>query len=332
MTTHIWVWIQHGQGDIESDSLGLIHEAARLIAKDPDSGTITALVFGAELEPVLDELENYGIHRILYSSEERFHAYQGESFAQTLNTLAQDENPSFIFFAQNARTADLAPRLAALMESAMVSHAMDLTITPDHQAVAVRPRSNGYLFQHLFLDRHHPPLICFNPSVLSSPEPDKSFKTKRVHYLPGPDTDALKTRLIEVVEATAQDLDLEEADIIVAGGRGAGDAEQFRLIHDLAGLLGGPVGGTRPVIDEGILPYERQIGQTGKLVKPRLLINCGISGANEYTAGIEKSKMMISLNTDERARIFNFSDLGLVGDLTLILPIAIDRIRQLKKP
>ena len=149
--------------------------------------------------------------------------------------------------------------------------------------------------------------------------------------VPAPDAaDDLKTRTVDVIEAAPEDLDLEEADIIVACGRGIGKGEAFDVIHELARAIGGSVGGTRPIIDWGALPYERQIGQTGKYVSPRLIINCGISGANEYTAGMEKSQQIIAIDINPRARMFRFADLGVVGDAHEILPSLIERVKELK--
>jgi electron transfer flavoprotein alpha subunit len=142
--------------------------------------------------------------------------------------------------------------------------------------------------------------------------------------------DDLKTRTVQVIEAAPEELDLTEADIIVAGGRGVGKGEAFDIIHALARAIGGSVGGTRPIIDWGDLPYERQIGQTGKYVSPRLIINCGISGANEYTAGMEKSQQVIAIDRNPRARMFRFADLGVIGDLHEILPELISRIEDQK--
>jgi electron transfer flavoprotein alpha subunit len=141
----------------------------------------------------------------------------------------------------------------------------------------------------------------------------------------------LETKLIKVIEADPEDLDIDEADIIVSGGRGVGKDEAFGIIHDLARTIGGSVAATRPVIDWQTLPYERQIGQTGKTVIPRLIINCGISGANEYTAGMEKSQLVIAINTDSRARIFRFADLGIIGDVHEIVPILIERLEEMKE-
>ena len=140
----------------------------------------------------------------------------------------------------------------------------------------------------------------------------------------------LQTKLVDIIEAEPETLDLEEADIIIAGGRGVGQGESFDIIRQLATAIGGSIGGTRPVIDWQILPFESQIGQTGKTVTPRLMFNCGISGANEYTAGMEKAQLVIAVNMDPRARIFRFSDLGVIGDVHEILPPLVQRIREFK--
>jgi electron transfer flavoprotein alpha subunit len=143
--------------------------------------------------------------------------------------------------------------------------------------------------------------------------------------------DDLKTKVMKIIEAEPTELDLEEAEIIIAGGRGLGKDEDFEIIHNLAGFIGGSVAGTRPVIDWQTLPFERQIGQTGKTVTPRLIFVCGISGANEFTAGMEKSQLVIAINTDPHARIFRFAELGIIGDVHEILPLLITRLKELKE-
>jgi len=192
--------------------------------------------------------------------------------------------------------------------------------------------SNGYLFESIRLECRDAPIISFLPAVLTSPEPDRAGKTEILAETLEEQPGDLETKVIRVIEADPEDLDIEEADIVVSGGRGVGKDGAFDIIHDLARTIGGSVGATRPVIDWQTLPYERQIGQTGKTVAPRLIINCGISGANEYTAGMEKSQLVIAINTDPRARIFLFADLGVIGDVHQVLPILIERLKDLKKP
>jgi electron transfer flavoprotein alpha subunit len=174
--------------------------------------------------------------------------------------------------------------------------------------------------------------VTFLPSALSAAGDYKKKKDTPIEVvIPDIDGTSLNTKVVNVIKAEPGDLSVEDADIVVTGGRGAGKGDEFDIIHELAEAIGASVGGTRPVIDSRLLPFERQIGQTGKTVSPALIINCGISGANEYSAGMEKSKNVISINKDARARIFRFSDLGVVGDLKEIIPLLIERIREIKK-
>ena len=230
--------------------------------------------------------------------------------------------------AHTPETADLGARLGALLETSMVTRAMDLIIDREDNPVAVRPVANGYLFAEVCL-AERPCVVTFLPAVLNSPESEKEVPVRILKESPRLPSQELQTKVVRRIEANPESLDIEEADIVVAGGRGVGKGDAFQIIHDLAGAIGASVAGTRPVIDWQILSYERQIGQTGKTVTPRLIINCGISGANEYTAGMEKSQKVIAINSDPRARIFRFADLGIVGDVHEVLPLLIERLKEI---
>ena len=325
----IWILVQHREGTIEETSFGLIGEARR-ICELGGEGTVTAVCLGFGLEAELGTLGAYGVDRVLYVESESLVRYQGELFAKELFRLAEKHKPFCILAAQTAETSDLCSRLAALLQTALVTCAMDLNVDQSGKFHAIRPVSNGYLFESIRLERRGAPIISFLPGVLTSPEPDKAGRIEILEETLNEQPDNLETKVLKIIEADPEDLDIEEADIVVSGGRGVGKDEAFDIIHDLARAIGGSVGATRPVIDWQTLPYERQIGQTGKTVFPRLIINCGISGANEYTAGMEKSQLVIAINTDPRARIFRFADLGVVGDVHQVLPILIERIKELK--
>ena len=326
----IWVFVQQRDEEIEDTTYGLVTEARRLMAQLGDAGRVTAVALGPAPESVLAALGTYGVHRVLHVANARMVRYQGEIFSRVLFDLVQKENPACLLMAQSSETEDLAQRVAAMMKTALVTRAMDFSVAADGSARAVRPVANGYLFEDVMLDSRPAPIVLFLPSVLFDTEPDRE-EAAAVINVPLPDpSDDLKTRTVRVIEAAPEDLDLEEADIIVAGGRGVGKGESFDVIHALARAIGGSVGGTRPIIDWGVLPYERQIGQTGKYVSPRLIINCGISGANEYTAGMEKSQQVIAIDLNPRARMFRFADLGVVGDVQEILPRLISRIEDQK--
>lgn len=326
----IWIYIGQRDDEIEEAAFGLVAEAKRLLKHLGEAGQVTAVSLGVTSEYVLETLGTYGVHRVFNVTGEGLNRYHGEIFSRALFDLIQKENPACLLMAQSSETEDLGQRMAAMMEAALVTRAMDFSISTDGTARAIRPVANGHLFEDVALDTTQPPIVLFLPSVLLDTEPDNKTLATVIQVPFQTSENELKTPIVKVIEAAPEDLDLEEADIIVAGGRGVGKDEAFDVIHELARTIGGSVGGTRPVIDWGTLSYERQIGQTGKYVSPKLIINCAISGANEYTAGMEKSQKVIAIDLNARARIFRFADLGVIGDVQEVLPLLISRIKDQK--
>ena len=326
----IWILTEHREGVFTGDTFGLINEALRLLSHLNTEGRITAVVLGWNLPSDLETLGAYGVDRVLCLKSEIFDNYHGERFAGALYRLMVEFAPSGLLAAQTVNTADLCARLGGLLETGVVTHAMDLKVESDGKWIATRPVANGYLFEDVVFESHLTPIVSFLPVVLE-PAVKVRTQTATLEFVPvEAPPHGVKIEVVEVIEADPETLDIEEADIIVSGGRGVGKGEGFNIIHELARALEGSVAATRPVIDWHVLPYERQIGQTGKTVSPRLMINCGISGANEYTAGIENSDRVVAVNTDPRARIFRFADLGVVTDVHELLPLLIARIREIK--
>jgi electron transfer flavoprotein alpha subunit len=328
----IWIYVHQKEGELEAATLGLITEAQRLLTEMGREGRVTAVALGPAAPATLETLGHHGVQQVLHvggDGDELAH-YQGELYTEALVGCLGHGAPACLLMAQTAETEDLAPRLAAQLEVALVTRVMDLHLDVDGSARAIRPVANGYLFEELEVSGDPPLVVVFLPSVLQERDPI-SVAAAPVSAVPlAVDGQALQTRTVDVIAAAPETLDLEEADIIVAGGRGMGKGPEFDLIHGLAKCIGGSVGGTRPIIDWGLLPYERQIGQTGKDVTPRLIINCGISGANEYTAGMEKAQVVIAIDRNPRVRMFRFADLGVVGDVHEILPRLISRMEDQK--
>ena len=332
MKTDIWIWVHHRDGAIEETTLGLVAEAGRL-ARDVVGGAgITALAIGNDLDDPLKGLGAYGVDRVLVCKGPAVSRYHGELYAGILASLMADHAPHFFLMAHNDETADLAPRLAALRQAGVVTRALDLRVDEQAAPVAVRPVANGFLFEAVRFQGPAPFIVTFLPSVLNIPDPgeDRPARVTPID-LPAQTLENLRTEIVDVIAAAPGELDIEAADVVVAGGRGVGRDEKFDIIHQLAEALGASVAGTRPVIDWQSLPFECQVGQTGKTIAPKLLVNCGISGANEYTAGMEKSQAVIAIDVDPQARIFRFADLGLVGDVHDILPLLIERLNALGK-
>jgi electron transfer flavoprotein alpha subunit len=325
----IWILIQPERKPTDELTLGLVAEARRFLGRLGKRGSVVAVGMGLDSDADLSGLSAYGVDFVIYVREETLTRYQGELSSEVILRLMREYGPSYLLMGHTPETADLAPRVAASLEGALVTKAMDLDIKPTGEVHTLRPLANGYLFEEVHLpDDHKPHIVTFVPGVLTPEEPGAGGDLELVIKPLEVSAADLKTRLVEVREGDPGSLALEDADIIVAGGRGVG--RSFEKIVDLAGAIGGTVGGTRPVIDWQVLPFESQIGQTGKTVTPRLIFSCGISGANEYTAGMERSQLVIAVNTDPQARIFRFADLGVIADVHELLPALIKRLEKWK--
>lgn len=324
----IWILFRHLRDEIEESVLGLAGESRHLFSGPGWEEEVTGVAIGSRPENGLQCLGEEGIEHVLYLRDASLAHYHGELYAKLVHDLAIRQRPRSILMVHGAETGDLSSRLAARMDVPLVTRAVDLKAHEDGAVEITRPVSNGYLYEKVRIEPGGPFIITFLPSALNPLNSGLLKKAKVSFEAVGTSHADLKTRLVKVMEASGEDLELEDADVVVAGGRGVGKGEAFHVIHELATVLGGAVAGTRPIIDWQTLPHDRQIGQTGKTVTADLLIACGISGANEFTAGMEKSRLVIAINKDPHARIFRFADLGVIGDLRKVLP---ELIRVLKE-
>jgi electron transfer flavoprotein alpha subunit len=325
----IWILMQPERKPTDALTLGLVAEARHFLGRLGQRGRVVAVGMGLDSDVDLSGLSAYGVDAVIYVREETLRRYQGELSSEVILRLVREQRPSYLLMGHTPETADLAPRVAAALEGALVTRAVDLDVRQTGEVHAVRPIANGYLFEEVhFSDNNKPRIVTFAPGVLTPGEPGAGSDIELVIKPLEVTAADLKTRLVEVREADPESLALEDTDIIVAGGRGVG--RSFEKIRELARIVRGSVGGTRPVIDWQVLPFESQIGQTGKTVTPRLIFTCGISGANEFTAGMERSQLVIAVNTDPQARVFRFADLGAIADVHELLPALIKCLEERK--
>ena len=327
MNGDLWILIEQDSGKVEDPFLSLLGEAVHIKESISAVKNITAIVIGADETADLQKLSCFGADRIIVLACESPDPIHDQLVAQTLSRLASKARPFGMLTLDSALKGDLLARVSASLQVPALTRVLDLKADNDELTVT-RAISCGYLFEERLIAAQSGWIISFVPSVFGDPVAGETKPIELIRETIEAGPDRAGTTLLEVIEAEPGQVALEEADIIVSGGRGAGKKESFQIVHDLAAAIGGSVGGTRPVIDNAILPYERQIGQTGKYVSPRLIINCGISGANEYTAGIEKAQFNIAINTDPRARIFRFADLGIVGDVQAVVAELIARLKK----
>ena len=327
MNNEFWTWLTVSGDSIDEADLGLVAEAHRL-AQEAGGGGVTVIAVCQGDKALLSRLGDYGADRVILLSSPQLEIYHGDLYAEVIMAQMKADMPAALLLTHNAQTADLAGRLGARLSSSVITRAVDAHASKTAGIRAVRPVANGYLFETVDAMGEGPAILTFLPAVLVDVQPLREKHADIIEVTPDlhPETAGFQT--VETIDADPETLDIEDADIVVAGGRGVGKDGGFDIIHRLARVLGGSVAGTRPVIDWQTLPFERQVGQTGKTVTPRLIINCGISGANEYTAGIEKSKTVVAINNDPRARIFRFADLGIVGDLHKVIPLLVQRLEE----
>lgn len=328
MNNDCWIWFHFTGNTLDESVLGLINEARRVCGEMGGEGTVTVLASGNGEADALKSLGGYGADRIIFLHGDGLEFYHGELFAKAVFPLLRKEKPFCMLMLHSPETSELAARLGAMAGSAVATRVADISVDSGGNMRGVRPGANEYIYEAFQLNGKELCMVTLLPSVLTSSPPVAAPEPEILMISPEISMDVLETKIVDVVEASPENMAVEDADIVVAAGRGVGKGDDFNLIIELADALGASIGGTRPVVDWQMLPFERQIGQTGKDVSPRLIVNCGISGANEYTAGMEKSHLTIAVNTDPLARIFKFADLGIIGDVHEVLPLVISRLRE----
>jgi electron transfer flavoprotein alpha subunit len=328
MTQEIFIMAEQKSGTIEEISFSLLSEGKRMNERLGNSHLLSAILLGHGMQDSEEGLGSYGADRIYYFDHPLLEEYEPDLYTGLIATLMKEKNPDLFLFGATSLGGDLAPRIAARLKLGLVTQCIDI-IVDRNQLTVVKPVSDHYLYQKITFLSRGPKMLTFSSNAITREDPEMNKRAEVVRISPEIDRQRNRIRFIESIKADPKTVGLEEANRIICGGRGIGKGA-FDLIYQLADLLKGSVGGTRPVIDWGILPYERQIGQTGVEVFPTLLLTLGVSGANEFTIGIEGSKLVIAINMDRKARIFKFADLGIIGDLHKIIPLVIEQVKKQK--
>jgi electron transfer flavoprotein alpha subunit len=328
MNQEIFIMIEQKSGVIEEPSFSLLSEGKRLKESLESPHLLSAILIGHVMEDLGSKLGSYGADQVYYWDHPLLEKYEPDLYTGIIVDLVKERNPDLFLLGATSLGSDLAPRIAARLKAGLVTQCVDVSMDHDQLAV-VKPVSDQYLYQKVIFLSQRTKIVTFSPSAMAKEGPEINKRADVIRMHPEINPERNRVRFIEWIKADPKTIRLEEADRIICGGRGVGKGA-FELIYQLADALNGSVGGTRPIIDWGILPYERQIGQTGVEVFPNLLMTFGISGANEFTIGIEGSKLVIAINTDRKARIFKFADLGITGDLHKIIPLIIDQIKRHK--
>lgn len=323
----VWVFAEQREGKIASVAYELIGIGKKLA---DDLGTdLTAVLFGAS-QSEAQELVKWGAERVYHSEDPIFEYFHDEPYAQLLYSLIEEHHPEILLAGATPIGRSFFPRVAARLRTGLTADCTSLAIDKETgNLLQIRPAFGGNIMATILCPNYRPQMATVRPRVMKRCGYDE---TRRGDIIPvGANGLQSRTKVIQTVkEASEWLVNLQEADIIVSGGRGLGDPKGFRILHELAELLGGAVGSSRAAVDSGWIPYRHQVGQTGKTVCPKIYIACGISGAVQHLVGMQSSDIIIAINKNPEAPIFNVATYGLVGDLYEIVPLMIKKIREAK--
>ena len=298
--------------------------AAKTIA---DGGEVVGVLFGDAVQSLGEELIQFGADRVLTVEHPHLKQYTSDGYSQAFMAVYEQEKPEAIVFGHTALGKDLSPKIASKLDSGLISDVTAIEGEGD-DAVFIRPIYSGKAFEKV-KNKEGLLFITVRPNNIAPLAQDAS-RTGDVSSISA-DISNLRTVISEVVRKSTEGVDLSEAKVVVAGGRGVKSAEGFEPLQELATLLGGAIGASRGACDADYCDYSLQIGQTGKVVTPDLYIAAGISGAIQHMAGMSNSKIIVAINKDPEATIFKVADYGIVGDLFEVIPLLIEEIKTLKK-
>jgi len=326
MAQGIWIVAEQRTGELRKISFELVSEGRRLA--DQLGQPLTALLLGSNIKDKASELAKYGADTVMVADDERLATYTTDAYSSVIAALAQKNEPSIILLPGSVQGKDLAGRLAAKLGVGVAQDCVELSLEAGN-LVAKRPIYAGKAYATVTFKDSVPQIATARPNVLVLNEPDEARSAEVVDAEFSLDDSQLKTKVIEFKQEAGGKADLTEAERIVSGGRGMKGPENYKLLEDLADLIKATVGASRSAVDAGWRPHSDQVGQTGKVVSPNLYIACGISGAIQHLAGMGTSKVIVAINKDPEAPIFQKADYGVVGDLFDVVPALAEQIRKL---
>ncbi|MEN2985780.1 MAG: electron transfer flavoprotein subunit alpha [Thermodesulfovibrionaceae bacterium] len=320
----VWIFAEQRDGKIASVAYELLGIGRRLA--DTLNVELSAVVFGKTDE--VEELIKWGADKVYYVSASEYSYLDDKLYSKTLVQLIKTYKPEILLAGATAIGRSFIPRVAASLRAGLTADCTGLEIEKEtRNLLQIRPAFGGNIMATVVSPNSRPQIATVRPRVMKRGEYDPKRKGEIINIEPLRPSD--KVRILERVEDISFcKVSLQDAKVIVSGGRGVGGPEGFQMLWELANLLGGTVGASRAAVDEGWIPYAYQVGQTGKTVCPKLYIACGISGAVQHLVGMQSSDIIVAINKDPNAPIFNVATYGIVGDLKEIIPLLIKKIRE----
>lgn len=330
----IWVIGEQRRGRLEEVSLELLSKGMALSQRM--GVTLSAVLLGDEVEEVAREFVFHGAEKIYLLEDARLRYYHSEAYARLLAGVIKEHEPQVVLIGATEIGKELAPKVAAKLRTGLTAHCIDLyvgEVDASPHLIHVVPGWGGNLVMHIICPQKRPQVVTMKPGVLPKTVRDDNKKGKIIRVKPDvTDEDFNRIETVEVVEEPPQGKSLESAEVVVCGGWGMNALGGFSKVQELADILGGVVAGTRPAVDKGWVDEARMIGQSGKTVSPGLFLSLGASGAMHYTTSFMGSKVVLAVDHNPQAPIFQMADIGIVSDLREILPCLIEELKKDRMP
>lgn len=323
---NVYVFVEQRDGVIQSVGLELIGKARDLACALNEK--VVAILAGDQVKHHAQYLIEMGADEVICIDAPELKDYLTEQYSQAIFQMVQKFHPSILMFGATTIGRDLAPRLAARLGTGLTADCTKLEISEEGELMMTRPAFGGNLMATIMCTEHRPQMSTVRPGVMQKMERDCNRKGTITDFVPTFDSSKFKVKLLKTVKEEKGAADIQAAKILVSGGRGVGCKEGFEKLQALADVLGGMVSSSRAMVDAGVMPHDRQVGQTGKTVRPNVYLACGISGAIQHLAGMEESDFIIAINKDKYAPIFQVADLGIVGDLNKIIPMLTEKLAK----
>lgn len=338
----VFIYAQQVDNELSSIAFELIGKAKEL-AKDLGTD-VTAVLLGSNVKGLTDELGEYGADKVIVVDNPELETYRTEPYAQALAAVINEYKPEIMLVGATAIGRDLGPTVSARVATGLTADCTKLEIgdfpinavpgkedeQKHNQLLMTRPAFGGNTIATIACPDNRPQMATVRPGVMQKIAPIAGAKAVIEEYNPGFTPNNKYVTIKEVVKAVSDTVDIMDAKILVSGGRGVGSAENFKILEDLAEVLGGTVSCSRAVVDNGWKPKDLQVGQTGKTVRPQIYFAIGISGAIQHVAGMEESDLIVAINKDETAPIFDVADYGIVGDLNKVVPALTEQLKAAK--
>ncbi len=323
----VWVFAEQREGQLQKVSLELLGEGRKVA--DKLGVKLTALLLGDNVSDLANTLASHGADEVLIAEDKNLAHYTTEAYTKVICDLASERKPGILFVGATFIGRDLGPRVAARLTTGLTADCTSIDVEVENgDLLATRPAFGGNLMATIVCPEHRPQMATVRPGVFEAITTDASKCNIEKVEVNLTDAD-VRTVVVETVKTKKDVIDISEAKVIVAGGRGVGSKENFALLEELAEVLGGVVAGSRAAVEKGWIEGAYQVGQTGKTVKPSIYIACGISGAIQHVAGMQDSDIIIAINKDESAPIMKVADYGIVGDVAKVLPELIEQAKSI---